>query len=400
MSHARPLVIGKIWDSEYPWDVRVEKVCGALIDAGHRIELVCRNRRNQPTLETHPGLRIHRMPYWRRLGRLERWATFPAFFNPRWYRLARQAFAGAGVDLILCRDLPLAPLALAVGRSLRRPVVLDIAEHYPGLLRDLYNPHDFRPVNLLVRNPWLASLVERSSLPRADHVLVVVEESAERLVRLGVAADRLTVVSNTPLLRRVRAMPVADPPRATEALRLVYLGKVERSRGLSTVVEGLRHARHSLDVFGEGDYFEQLRRETAALGLDGRVRFHGHRPYEQVLAQLPGFDVGVIPHHATDHWNYTIQNKLFDYMSAQIPVIVSSMPPAARIVRQSACGEVFTDRDPAAFVEAAARLLDPGVRRTAGEAGRRAIETTYHWERDAARLVQAIESVGTGAPAG
>ena len=38
----------KVYDGEYPWDVRVEKIVGSLISAGHEVRLVCRNRRGDP----------------------------------------------------------------------------------------------------------------------------------------------------------------------------------------------------------------------------------------------------------------------------------------------------------------------------------------------------------------
>ena len=34
----------KVWDGEYPWDVRTEKVCRALTSRGHSVHMVARNR--------------------------------------------------------------------------------------------------------------------------------------------------------------------------------------------------------------------------------------------------------------------------------------------------------------------------------------------------------------------
>ena len=400
------LRIGKIWDSEFPWDVRVEKVCAALTEAGHTVDLACRNRDHQPHTESWQGITIHRMPTWPTLPRrAERISSFPAFINPRWYRHVLATFRRCEVEVILCRDLPLAPLALHVGQQLNRPVVVDVAEHYAGLLRDLYNRHDFRLYNLLIRNPLLAALVERLTLPAADHVLVVVEESGARLIDLGVDPDRITVVSNTPLPQRLAMM--ADMPRPerhdADPLRLVYLGKVEHSRGVGTVLETLKLRRDRgadpvhLDVFGDGASLAHHQATVDHDGLADVVTFHGHQPYDDVLRRLPAFDAGLIPHHATDHWNYTIQNKLFDYMAAGLPVVVSSMPPAERIVTTCGSGLVFEDRNPVALSHAMDQLADPEARRRMGRAGRGAVESTYNWGQDASRLVRAIERVAAQA---
>jgi glycosyltransferase involved in cell wall biosynthesis len=397
------MIVGKIWDSEYPWDVRVEKVAGALTRAGHEVHLVCRNRRDEAPREVVGGIHVHRMARWR--GPMARWdngLSFPAFVNPRWYRLAHSVFSEQRADVIMCRDLPLAPLGLAVGRALNRPVVLDIAEHYPGLLADLYNAHDFRPGNLVVRNPWLAATLEREVLPRADAVLVVVEEMGERLERMGVRHDRITVVSNTPTRERIDMMgAVTPPPHGGREPRLVYLGNVERSRGIAVVLEALALLRRSggnarLDVFGDGTSYQSDRRLAATLGLGDVVTFHGRRPYEEILAALPTFDAGVIPHHATDHWNFTIQNKMFDYMAAGLPVVVSSMPPAARIVNDVGSGLVFRDRDPEDLARLLGAFPGPEARAAMGAAGRRAVVERYNWDRDGERLVRATERAAFG----
>ncbi len=397
----RSLVIGKLWDSEYPWDVRVEKVCDALTSAGHRVELVCRNRDDRAPIEDHGLLRIHRMPFRRHWPRsIERLSSFPAFINPRWYRLARRVFEERRVDLILCRDLPLAPMALALGRRISRPVIVDVAEHYPGLLKDLYNVHDFRLANLLIRNPLLAAWVERTTLPRADGLWVVIDEMADRLVRMGVARDRISLVSNTPSLGRRKPGP---PIRSGQdgVIRMVYLGIIEQSRGLGVVLSALAKLdrsgpiRATLDVFGDGHGLPLVRRRIAELGLGEQVTLHGRQPYEAVLSRLSDFDVGVIPHHATDHWNYTIQNKLFDYLAAGLPVIVSSMPPAARIVQETGAGVVFRDRDPGAFLESLAGLTRADDRNRMGRQGRMAVERTFNWSFDAARLVASVEGLAS-----
>lgn len=397
------MIVGKIWDADYPWDVRVEKVCDALLEAGHEVHLACRNRAGRPEREMVGALHVHRMPVQRGWPRaLEDASSFPAFINPRWKRHLLSVFGKVRPDVILCRDLPLAPLGLSVARRLGVPLIVDIAEHYPGLLRDLYNKQDFRIQNLAIRNPWLASLVEQWTLPRADAVLVVVDEMADRLVEMGVRADRVWVVSNTPTsVRRTRLEEVGQYRPVTGPLRLVYLGNIERSRGLYVAIEGVAEAARrgidvTLDVFGDGKSYAADCALAEKLQLQNRVRFYGRQKYDEILAKLPQYDVGVVPHHATDHWNYTIQNKLFDYWSAGLPVLVSSMKAGGRIVREAGAGVVFRDRDVLDFVDKLEAFRDREERQVMAEAGRRAIAQRYNWSADSARLLAAL---ATFAPA-
>ena len=112
------LSIVYVWDADYPWDVRTEKVCIALTAAGHTVTIVARNKAWSATTERlHEGT-VRRMPPWRLLGRkLDNALGFPAFFNPRWIRLVDRTCNEVDADLIVIRDLPLCATAIAVDNA-------------------------------------------------------------------------------------------------------------------------------------------------------------------------------------------------------------------------------------------------------------------------------------------
>lgn len=388
----------KIWDADYPWDVRVEKVMRSLGEAGHEVHLVARNNKHSPIEEQLPEGRVHRLRPWGFLPqKVDGLAQFPAFVNPRWY--ARMMEVGRKIDaeVVFVRDLPLAPTALAAARRLGVPVVLDMAENYPAMIRDIWLGGRQGPLDFLVRNPKLVSMVEKRTLPAMDHVIVVVEESGARIEKLGVSPDRITVVSNTPLESRIPEHPV-DVDDSTDTLRMVYLGLLEKPRGIETVLDGVallrdRGVKVFVDIIG-GGMDEKLFHETAernALGPD-IVHFHGMLPYDEALAIFHRTDVGLVPHFAVESCSTTIPNKLFDYMSYGLPVITTDMPPAERIVNDIGSGAVFRSEDPVDFARAVESLVDDDHRRRCGRAGRAAIVERYNWTQDAARLVDALES--------
>jgi glycosyltransferase involved in cell wall biosynthesis len=381
-----------VWDAEYPWDVRAEKVSLALTQAGWGVELAARNRQRRPVLESLPEATVHRMPPWPLLPRrLDGALQFPAFFNPRWYRHLVATGRTTGADIILVRDLPLAPTAIAAGRRLGVPVVLDMAENYPAMMRSLWETGTQRPLDWLVRNPGMVAAVERWVLRHVDHVIVVVEESGERLVHLGLDPARITVVGNTPWRRRLDEVP-ARTHRAGEVLRLGYLGLLEAPRGIATVLRALARTRDAgLRVHATivGDGMDRGRFEALAAELrlgPAEVRFTGRLPHAEALAAVADADVGLVPHLAVEAWNTTIPNKLFDYMAAGLPVLSSNAKPAARIVRETGAGLVYGDTDDAALAEAIVALREPARRAAFGMAGREAVASRYHWEKDVGRL--------------
>jgi hypothetical protein len=40
-----------VWDGDYPWDVRTEKICRTLSDSGMEVAILARNAGNQPRIE-------------------------------------------------------------------------------------------------------------------------------------------------------------------------------------------------------------------------------------------------------------------------------------------------------------------------------------------------------------
>jgi glycosyltransferase involved in cell wall biosynthesis len=103
-----------------------------------------------------------------------------------------------------------------------------------------------------------------------------------------------------------------------------------------------------------------------------------------------------VPHHATESWNTTVPNKLFDYMSKGKPVIVSNAKPVERIVREEQCGIVFKDRDSEDLARAIVTLKPESIRTAMGQRGRDAIARKYNWAIDEQRLCNALEAVVVG----
>jgi glycosyltransferase involved in cell wall biosynthesis len=396
---ARALRVVYLWDADYPWDVRTEKICATLTSAGHDVHIVARNRARRALIERRPEGTVHRMRPWPLAGRrLDVALGFPAFFNPRWTATLARALRSVRPDVLIARDLPLAPTAITIARRYGIPVVLDMAENYPAMMRMIFDEHVQKPVDYLVRNPAAVAAVERYAIRRVDRVMVVIEEMEERLRALGVAADRIHLVSNTPPASRAAASSVRRTRRANAELSLVYLGLLEMSRGIMEMVDAAAILRDRgrpvrVTIVGSGRDRERFVERASALGLaSDLVSFPGFVPrHADALEIVASADVGVLPHRTNELWNTTIPNKLFDYMAAGLPVLTSDALPFARIVREADAGVVFESGSAGALADAVEQFADADVRARYGTNGRRAIREEYNWERDLQGLVRAVE---------
>lgn len=395
-NRSEPLRAMHIWYADYPWDVRVQKVIVGLQQRGWTVDVVARNKRNLADQETVDGAVIHRLRSIRFLGRsLNGLLSFPAFVNPRWIKhiwcIARQTKP----DVILVRDLPLAPAAIWIGRLLKTPVVLDMAEDYPGLLRALWENRVAKPLDLLVRNPTFASFVERWVLRRVDGVVCVIEESAARLRSLDVAEAKITVVRNTPLTIDVPSVQRCNQ-EAGETLLIAYLGLIERHRGVHDLVRAVAECRKrdwqvKLVVVGDGVGLAEIHALATELGVLGRgVELLGRLENRRALEVISTANVGAIPHVPCAAWNSTIPNKLFDYMSLGLPVLASDVAPVQRIVTQEACGVCYRSGDIMDLVSKIEELRSPSTRARMASAGMVAVTERYNWMKDSERLDAAL----------
>lgn len=390
----------QIWDSEYPWDVRVEKISKSLIQVGHEVHLVCRNRTRQIREESIDGLHVHRLPRFGSSSESVRSVlSFPLFCNPVWvnevYRIIRKVCP----DVILVRDLPLAPLAIWMGKIVRRPVVLDMAENYPLMLEAVRDWERRRIWDYIVRNPTLAYWVEKWVLQHVDHVIVVIEESRDRLRALGVPDDRISIVCNTPV-RGINELSYSLPPeqcfRDERSLILIYSGLTNQSRGLDLAVKAMAivvklNPHVKLVVIGKGKHDPEINRLILQYGLQDHVFAKGWVEEPTKNQYLQHSHVGIIPYRCTSHWNTTIPNKLFDYMSMKKMVIASNIIPTSRIIREEGCGLIFDCSNVEHLADTILTACDVRLRNGFGQRGYEAVQRRYHWETDAERLLRVFD---------
>jgi len=401
MSH-KSLSIVYVWDADYPWDVRTEKVTLALMSAGHDVHIVARNKAWRQTTESLPEGTVHRMPPWKFVGnRLDRTLGFPAFFSPRWIRLIEKTCRSAKADLIIVRDLPLCPTAIRVGKRLNIPVVLDMAENYPAMMRVLWETGRNTLLDYAVRNPALTQQLERRCVRAVDHIVVVVEESADRVAALGIPRDKLTIVSNTPPLARLDSH-VHVPNDSRERLEVVYMGNLEVVRGLLESVDAIAELKAAgtpirLRIIGRGRDEALIRSRCAEHGLVANdVEFLGYvESHAEALQIVADSDIGLMPHRKNESWDTTIPNKLFDYMAAGLPVVSSNAAPCERVLRETNAGRVFRSGDSHSIASVLAEVAQPGVGATLGAAGRRAIQDRYNWEYDTRILLDVVDLAGS-----
>lgn len=387
-----------IYDGDYPWDIRVEKIINSLKNNGYKVVLICRNRKMRKAFELINGVEIQRLPVFPR--KLNSVLTFPFFLNPVWiYKIFITAKKGA--DLIIVRDLPLALTAIAIGKILRVPVIFDMAEPYPESLRSNWLYHKMKLTDYLVRNPFLADCLENIVLCLTNWLWVVSEESLERAVNKGYSKKKISIVGNTPVLKSSNILNKKTYPGGMSKVQgrfiLIFVGFLFGDRGLDFAINAFKtviaaNPNIVMFIIGTGPIEKQLKNQVKELCLENDIIFEGWVSNEKVPEYLYSANVGILPFRSCAHINITLANKLFDYMAAGLPVLASSVKPMERILKETNAGMVFKHEDAVDFTTSVLSMATSTENnKILGENGINAIKSKYSWKYEEQRIFSSIK---------
>ncbi len=386
-----------VYMSAYPWDVRVEKIATFLAQSGHQVHILCRTTKGRQRIEKIDNISITRLQLFSdKLYKLNRFFDLPYPFNPFWIKHISNFTRRANIDLIIVRDIPLAIPSIIAARKNHIPVILDMAEHYAAMFSDFIkdSPLTKKIPRFIMKNPMIATLTENIVIRYIDHIFTVVEESKWRLENLGVPVDKISIISNTPHLSK-KPTDKFDVPNG---LKLVYIGQLQHTRGIGTVIEGLHLAIKTnpdihLYIAGSGeqkDYFVNL---IGKHNLENNIHYLGWVKPIDAYAWINSCDVGIVPPLSTKHIISTIPNKLFDYMLCSQPVLVSDVAPLKRIISETNCGWSFKAGNPNDFANKVLEIAQMQDIGKFGANGREAIIRKYNWEYDSNILLENINRI-------
>ena|GEM_PF-83451 len=388
----------------FPPDIRVTKEATSLLAAGYQVHLLCRSEQGQLAEEEVDGIKVHRLQMRRIRGMAHQSLHFLALFiEPAFLRQIVALHVRYHFGAIHVHDLPLARTAIVAGRRLSIPVVFDMHENWPELVRLVKaagsGPRLVRAARMLknavVYNGARYLRLERWCLERADHLIVVAEEQRRRLLRNGLTDDRISVVMNVADIDRVRRAESCDSPRIqsieTDCM-MVFLGVFSPHRGLDVAIRALALVRQEISnahlvLVGKGDIRSDLTRLAEESGLRDAVTFTGWVDLPEALAVVRAGDICLIPHRRSPHIDTTIPHKLFQYMLLEKPVVVTDAPPLRRIVEGVGCGLVCRSGDPESMARAVLNIARSGNAGAMGARGREAVYARYNWAKEARKLV-------------
>jgi len=234
-----------------------------------------------------------------------------------------------------------AEAALRLGRRFGARVVIDVMDAWPETFERLA-PAPLRGLARLA----LSNLRRRAQRIYREADLVT-----------GVCDRYRDLTGRADFFRAYHGIELAAPVARTssETLRLLYLGNLGRTYDLGTVLRGLVHLDDTtLDIAGKGPCETQWKNLCHALGLDGRVRFHGYLDDDALRRLLSESDLGLVPMPSDSFVG--VPYKFADYAAAGLGIVSSLGGESETLLRENRVGAAYRGGDPTSFANAVRAL--------------------------------------------
>ena len=113
------------------------------------------------------------------------------------------------------------------------------------------------------------------------------------------------------------------------------------------MIDSMAHLDANLFIVGSGDFKKELLEYTIKKKLINKIFFLGRVPFQQLKSITCEFDLGLSFEEDTClAYRYSLPNKIFDYLHAEIPILASDLPDISSLVINNKIGEVLSSRNP------------------------------------------------------
>jgi glycosyltransferase involved in cell wall biosynthesis len=309
-------------------DQRVEKTCEVLSEIGYDVLLVGRKlKKSLPIQRNYKTIRFRLL--------FNKGFLFYAEFNIRLFIF----LLFTKKDLLFSNDLDTLLPNYIIGKLQNKKLVFDSHELFSEI-PELVNKQQ-------VKNVWL--FLEKTIIPKLQNVITVSDSIKNHYHNLyGISA---IVIRNIPKIKKISQRNFEIDAKGKKVI--LYQGSVNIGRGIELMIDTMTLLDEYLFiVIGDGDILEQLNEKVSNLSLHNKVKFLGKKTPEELKELTPNATIGMsLEEDLGLNYRYALPNKIFDYLHANVPVIVADLPEMRSLIKKHPIGEILIERTPKTLAE-------------------------------------------------
>lgn len=344
-------------DNPFTNDRRVKREALALIEIGFKVQIICTKEKNLPEKEVEEGIEIFR------LLDLAIFDPKKLFEHKRWAKKIIESFE---FDILHAHDQTMLNMGALIKKMIPSlPFIYDSHE--------LFHSWPINSSNFESKLLMIKSVLVRKHFIKREHrnsryvdFLVTVNRSlAENLKEYFKFNKSITVIRNCPEFATSynKSAILREKFNISKDKKiLVFIGAniYLNSLNMEQVFEEFKD-RIDIDVVvisSFNDHSKQVMKYIESKGIKN-VHFHDKVKPEQINEYLSSADVGVVPtwnKSDLSYW-YALDNKLFEYIQARIPVLATSQPEYINIIEKEKCGVCIDADQKSAYINGFDKII-------------------------------------------
>ena len=347
-------------------DNRIHKIALSLEANGYQVTVIGRKFKKSEKRLDRP-YKVRRFRLWFNRGPL-----FYINLNIRFFFY----LLFSNTRIILSNDLDTL-LSCSLAASLRRKqLVFDSHELFPEVPELVHRP--------MVRKIW--QVLERKLVSKIKYGFTVSPSIAD--FYFNTYGVKFELIRNLGNFRFDYEFEEIDKTRKQKTI--IYQGALNLGRGLEILIESMQDIDGAnLQIIGSGDVAPKLKRMTKKLSLEDKVKFIGRLPLERLWKFTASASIGIsLEENLGLNYQYALPNKLFDYIQARIPVIISDLPEMTSIVNKYKIGKVLVERTPEKLADFIKEMLKEEVVQDEYTANLELAARDLCWEKEEDKLIK------------
>ncbi len=355
-------------------DQRVHKTALVYKDAGYEVKLIGRQFKNSEPLN-----REYKSFRFRLCFNNKVW--FYAEYNLKlfFYLLFQK------LDVLHSNDLDTLLPNFLVSKIRRKPLIYDSHEYFTEVPELIARP--------LIRAVWLN--IERFLFPKLKYVYTVNQSIADIYTRkYGV---KVGVLRNMPFRLKNREIDESLKKTIKQGKRMLIMqgAGINVDRGAEELIQAMPMVENAiLYIIGSGDVFPQLKQLVKDNHLSNQVFIVDRMPYEDLMEYTKIADIGLSLDKGTNpNYENSLPNKVFDYVQAGIPLLVSNRKVVAALVRDNAIGQICDSHQPHRLAQAINQMLNDTKALEQYRKQTLTLRDTLVWEHESQTLRKILQTI-------